>query len=509
MNVDLRRTTSSDPTVFLFWLFAALHFCVWILVPTLTQPNAPLDTIEMLYWGHEWQLGYYKHPPLPGWIAESACLLLGRSAWATYVAAQLCVIACFWAAWQLARDFLKPWQALAAAMLLEASYYYNFTTPELNNNVVSRAFWALTVLFFYRALSCERRLWWMLTGATLALGMLSKYDTLLLGAAMVGFSIINPTARRCWKQSGPYLTIATGFILFAPHLYWLVDNEFPTIRYFLNRSQSNGAWWDHLVNPLRFLVSQIGAVAPIALLSIPLVASWKLRSASSESEKFQRDFLWSMVVGPVAMILFASLVLGFAVRSMWGTALWTFAGVFVLFVVKLRDEELLVRRLGRTCVMAMLLFAASLTARNVVFPHFRGKGSRVHYPGQRLATEVERRWSERNSGPLEIVGGSWWPAANVAFYGQKRTTVFADLDPSKSPWTDDAQLRKSGGVVLWHPGHQGELMLAEIQKRFPTAAIQSPLEIDWQTSADLPPLTVGIAVIDPVKNVARVGRPVK
>ncbi len=487
---------SIDPTVRWFWLFALLHLSIWTIVPALTQPNAPLDTIEMLYWGHEWQWGYYKHPPLPGWIAEASCCVFGQVAWPTYLMAQFCVIACFWSAWQLAREILKPWHALCAALLLEACYYYNFTTPELNNNVVSRTFWALAILCFYRALTRQQLRWWLLIGVSLAMGMLSKYDTAVLAATMIGFLVLHPVGRRSWAAAGPYVTIVAGLTLFAPHLYWLVTNDFPTIHYFQRRSASDATWVNHLLNPLKFLRSQVPAFAPLALLAIPLVARWTPRRVGHD-ERFQRDFLWSMVVGPVAMILVASAVAGFSVRAMWGTALWTYSGVFLLFLLPLREGLPAAKRLVPLCVAATVLFATALAVRNTVSPFVRQKGSRVHYPGRQLAAEVDRRWRHHYQEPLRLVAGTWWEAANVAFYGEQRASVFADLDPTTSPWTSDQVLRESGGVILWDSGVDPQQMLDELKARFPTAHVETPIEVDWETTANLRPVKVGIAIVPP------------
>jgi len=35
----------------LFYIFITLHLIIWTLVPTLTNNNLPLDTIEALAWG--------------------------------------------------------------------------------------------------------------------------------------------------------------------------------------------------------------------------------------------------------------------------------------------------------------------------------------------------------------------------------------------------------------------------------------------------------------------------
>ena len=44
----------------------------WTALPALLYPNLPLDLIEALTYGREWQLGYDKLPPLPWWLVEVA-----------------------------------------------------------------------------------------------------------------------------------------------------------------------------------------------------------------------------------------------------------------------------------------------------------------------------------------------------------------------------------------------------------------------------------------------------
>ena len=51
-----------------FAAFLALHAAVWTALPALLYPNLPLDLIEALMYGREWQLGYDKLPPLPWWL---------------------------------------------------------------------------------------------------------------------------------------------------------------------------------------------------------------------------------------------------------------------------------------------------------------------------------------------------------------------------------------------------------------------------------------------------------
>ena len=47
----------------LFYIFLIIHLIVWTLIPSLTNHNLPLDTIEALAWGSNLDWGFNKHPP--------------------------------------------------------------------------------------------------------------------------------------------------------------------------------------------------------------------------------------------------------------------------------------------------------------------------------------------------------------------------------------------------------------------------------------------------------------
>ena len=68
------------------------HFVVWTLLPILVSANLQLDLAEDLALGKEWQLGYWKHPPLPWWTADLAYRLTGDLR-AVYVLGPLAAIA--------------------------------------------------------------------------------------------------------------------------------------------------------------------------------------------------------------------------------------------------------------------------------------------------------------------------------------------------------------------------------------------------------------------------------
>ncbi len=62
--------------------------------------NLQLDLLEDLALGREWQLGYWKHPPLPWWLADLVYRLTGHIN-AVYVLGPLAAAVCLYGMWLL------------------------------------------------------------------------------------------------------------------------------------------------------------------------------------------------------------------------------------------------------------------------------------------------------------------------------------------------------------------------------------------------------------------------
>ena len=54
----------------IFYIFVTSHLILWTVVPTITNSNLPLDTIEALAWGSNLDWGFNKHPPLSAFFSE-------------------------------------------------------------------------------------------------------------------------------------------------------------------------------------------------------------------------------------------------------------------------------------------------------------------------------------------------------------------------------------------------------------------------------------------------------
>src|ERR1700736_4182676 len=124
-----------------FLAFLALHFAVWTALPALLYPNLPLDLIEALTYGREWQLGYDKLPPLPWFLAEAVYRVTGVDA-SLYALSQAAVIVAFIAVWMTARPVAGALGALAAILIIDGMHYMTLSAAKFNHNVVELPFWA-------------------------------------------------------------------------------------------------------------------------------------------------------------------------------------------------------------------------------------------------------------------------------------------------------------------------------------------------------------------------------
>ena len=160
----------------LFYIFITLHSIIWILIPSLTNNNLPLDTIEALAWGSNLDWGFNKHPPMTALFVEIFYQIFGNKDWSYYLLSQICVVFSFFIIFSLSKDFFKKKiYSFLSILLLEGIYFYNYTTPEFNVYICELPFWTLTVLFCWKGFKDNKNSDWLVFGFFSALGILSHY----------------------------------------------------------------------------------------------------------------------------------------------------------------------------------------------------------------------------------------------------------------------------------------------------------------------------------------------
>jgi 4-amino-4-deoxy-L-arabinose transferase-like glycosyltransferase len=482
-----------------FAIFLIMHVMIWTVLPAWLYPNLPLDLIEALTYGREWQLGYDKLPPLPWWLVESVHRFLGRDLF-YYLMAQTVVITAFTAVWLTARPLVGAIGALVALLILDGSHYVHFTAAKFNHDVIQLPFWALAGYAFHAALRRGRLVHWALLGFAIGLAWWAKYFVIVLIAPLVLFMLIDARARKHFATPGPYLAVVIALAMAMPHLIWLVQNDFMPFKYADARSVPSRGLIDHVWHPLQFIIGQLAFMLSALVIALPLFVPRAERDPANAD-----DFDWRIITlltfGPAATVVALSLVTGRGTIAMWGYPLWLFLGLWIVLLAPAITRVRLQRILA---VWAIIFFGftAAFYVTYAILPKYDGRYRAVFFPGDRLGAEMSARFRILTGNRLAYVIGDMWTGGNIGHYAPEQPRVLIDGSPRRAPWIDLGDLLARGAVVVWTDGDP-RMLPVEFRTIALDAEIQEPFSLPYRNGwGPAGGVQVGWAVLRPRPAVA-------
>ncbi|MGH6727305.1 MAG: glycosyltransferase family 39 protein [Pseudolabrys sp.] len=479
-----------------FAAFLGLHAAVWTLLPSLLYPNLPLDLIEALTYGREWQLGYDKLPPLPWWLVEIAYRLVGHD-FAYYLLAQTAVVAGLAVVWMAARPLAGPIGALAAVLIVDGLHYFNYTAAKFNHDVIQLPFWALAGFAFRRALRGRQTTDWLLLGLAVGISLWAKYFVAVLAIPLALFVILDRDARKTLATPGPYIAIAAALITMAPHLIWLVQNDFLPFAYAEHRALPSRGLIDHVWHPLQFAVSQLFFLLPSLAIAAPLFyprARAGEAALASRADAFDMRIVTLLAFGPMATVLGLSALSGRGTVAMWGYPLWLFLGLWIVLTARRAFDA---RTLARVLAVWAVVFAGlalAFIANYAVLPQFDHRYRAVFFPGSDLARQISDGYRAVTGKLPTYVIGSMLDGGNVEHYAPSHPRVLIDGKPARAPWIDLKDLKARGAAVVWTAGDP-HVMPPELRTIAGDAAVQPPFTLPYRRGPG--DVTVGWAILLP------------
>jgi len=401
----------------LFYIFIIVHLTLWTLVPSLTNNNLPLDTIEALAWGSNLDWGFDKHPPASAFFLEVFYQIFGAQDWAYYLLSQIFVVIAFIVVFKFSKELFKnKTLSLIAVFLLEGVYFYNFTTPEFNVNVCQLPFWALCVYYSWRLFDKQeisiKDCFWL--GVFAAIGFLSKYlfIYLLLTIDTLFFYVIFITKYK--RFDFKYLISLEIFIvLLVPHLIWLTNNDYITITYGLARTGlEDSSLVDHIIYPLIFLGKQVGILIPVFIMSFFLVKKFKFKISFKDKKLI---FLIFINLVPIGLMFLTSMITGSKIRTMWMTPFYLFFGVLVVYLFQAQID---LKKLNNFLSVFSILFIFSLFT--YAYVSITETDKRTDYLGKEIAEKTQYVWNKNHKEPISVVLGDEWVAGNLSYHLKSR-----------------------------------------------------------------------------------------
>ncbi|MDC3069108.1 glycosyltransferase family 39 protein [Candidatus Pelagibacter sp.] len=401
----------------IFFIFLISHLIIWTLVPSLTNNNLPLDTIEALAWGSNLDWGFNKHPPMSAFFSEIFFQIFGAQDWAYYLLSQIFVWIAFYYVFKFAHEILGNTKlSLLSVFLLVSIYFYNYTTPEFNVNVCQLPFWALVVYFSWKIYSAKdiKFIDCFLVGLFGALGFLSKYLFVYLLVSIDLLFVYLIFFKKTKKFDFKYLiTLEVFIVLLIPHLIWLFQNNFITILYGIQRTGlENANILNHIKYPLIFLTKQMGILIPFFFLIWLLIKKIKFKFNLQDKKLL---FLITINILPIFLMLLTSIITGSKIRTMWMTPFYLFFGVLFIYVLK---SQINLKKINSFLYGFLFLFFLSPSI--YLFESIYQTEKRTDYPGKDIALKTQAIWNQDFEKEIQFVTGDEWKAGNLSYHLKSR-----------------------------------------------------------------------------------------
>jgi hypothetical protein len=382
-------------------------------------------------------------------------------------------------------------------LIVDGLHYLNYTAVKFNHDVIQLPFWALAGFAFRRALRGGPSTDWLLLGLAIGLSFWAKYFVVVLVAPLLLFLLIDRDARKALATPGPYIAAAAALITMAPHLVWLVRNDFLPLAYAEHRALPSRGLIDHLWHPLQFAASQLFFLLPTLIIALPLLyprARADAPATAGGAGAFDRRIVAWLTFGPVATMLAMSALSGRGTIAMWGYPLWLFLGLWLVLTV---HDALSDWRLGRLLLVWAVVFSGFATAfiiNYTVLPHYDHRYRAEFFPGDALGREISQRYRKATGKPLVYVIGSMWAGGNVSHYAAEHPRVLIDGEPARARWIDLGDLRTRGAAVVWINGDP-DVLPVEFRSIAADAAVQPPFLLPFRRGERV--LQVGWAILLP------------
>ena len=467
---------------------------LWTGSAFVAHTAPPLDVLEGLIWGNEWLLGTDKHPPLPAWLIEVFWQIGGMAG--VYFLASLALGLGLWFVFLLGRRLLGAERAALGAALLLGLIYFLWPVPEFNHNMAQMPLWAAVIFLFHLCLIEQRIHFWLLLGLAAALCVLMKYTSVFLLLCVPVWLLFDFRARRLLLTLGPWASLLIFLIVLAPHLNFLVENDFLPFEYVAERAGEGRS-------PLRFLLAQLLNHLPMILILAaagffgPGAMMLSMRSLSGDDLSRDDRFLLFFALGPFILFVLILSIFGAGFRSMWGAPFFMLSGLLAVRFLGGRWTRARARRAFYGAITlgfaAPLCYGVFIGGRDVIL----AQPKREHWPQEEISAQVEKHYRQRTSRPLEVIVGRVEIAGLVAM-GIKtgwfsRPSVLIEGNYEYSPWIKGENICQAT-IIIWK-GDQLQEAFQSIIDQCDHDARHTKLSFPIKGFPNTPPLILNMVVL--------------
>jgi len=249
------------------------------------------DELDFIMSARQLDWGYISYPPITPFFARVGLVLFGESLRGLRLLPAIAQGIVIILGALIARDmggkrnaqiltafavFIAPISLFGGTVIMYFAFDY--------------LWWVLVAFFVVRLLVTDDERYWLGIGASIGLGMMTKYTMIFWVAGLVVAVLITP-ARKYLRSKWLYLGAALAFLIFLPNLIWQIQHNFISLEY-LTSIHARDVEWGRADG---FLPKQL--IEPTNPLSLPLWTVGLGLCLFSTSMKRFRALGWMLLHG--------------------------------------------------------------------------------------------------------------------------------------------------------------------------------------------------------------------
>ncbi|NRP71190.1 hypothetical protein ILFOPFJJ_02074 [Ensifer psoraleae] len=437
------------------------YFLLCVLLRLAVSNSLEIDEAEQAYLSQFLQLGYGPQPPFYNWLQYGLGQLLGTSlATMTILKNGLLFLCCLFYG-LAARLVLADRRLSATAMLgvLTLPPVFLLAQRDLSHTVAALFAVSLFLYGFLRTLTRPSLLSYLLTGAAVGIGVISKYNFVLVPVAAIIAVLPERDLRARIFDWRTLAAVVVACLIVLPHGYWVLQNLDSASSGTLNEMKEREVEGRLLqaAHGVLALGSAIIGGSIVTLLLFGLVFRAKIRLI------WRAESQWTRIVGRMILLCLLAvllIILGVAathVREKWLVLFLVLLPLYLCLKIEAAKIDLS-GHLGRFFLLVGIIAVGALTvvsARVIVRPWY-GDYSRLNIP---YGAFVEAVAQSEGKQPALVLTGDKQLAGNIRT--QLRDALVAIPHLSNVPAADMA---KRPLLVVWRDGQAQAQPVPELLK---------------------------------------------
>jgi len=425
-----------------------IGYCaVWSIYAALAKGSQDIhfDMGEMAVWGREAGIGTPKHPPFAAWLVRGWFSVFPQTDAAYYLFAMVLATVSLWIAWRISENYLEAEKRVVALLLLTFVPFFNFHALKYNANAVLVPLWAVATWCFLRSFETRSVVWAAFAGLAAAAAMLGKYWSVFLLAGFVIGALIDSRRAAYFRSAAPYVTVAVGALALAPHVIWIVKNDFAPFTYAV--AAHPATYESAFRSGATFVLSALGYVA--APLALGLVASRANLSAIRDTlwpKEPPRRLVWFAFVMPIVLPAIVAVAAKVDIVPIWVMGGATLLGIWMMSSPQVKVARADATRLLALAIAVPLLLTLAAPVIAIVIHRQGVSNYATHY--RLVANAVDRIWRETTDRPMRFVGSYTNIVNGVSFYLGDRPATLEIMEPRVTPWADEASVARAGIALV-------------------------------------------------------------